>query len=110
MTCDEKQETKLMRYSGCTEKQEIQCDDRDQPLYSYGSYIVYVIENRNQDICVTDNRAKAVIVVNQAGKLRFKYIGPPSNAFSQDSFDPVDITTDGQGRFLQQTIAITVST
>lgn len=51
MTCDEKQETKLMRYSGCTEKQEIQFDDRDQPLYSYGSYIVYVSENRNQDIC-----------------------------------------------------------
>lgn len=89
-----------MRYSGCTEKQEIQFDDRDQPLYSYGSYIVYVRENRNQDICVTDNRAKAVIVVNQAGKLRFKYTGPPANAISKASFDPVGITTDSQGRIL----------
>lgn len=42
MTCDDKQETKLTRYSGFTEKQNIQFDDNEQPLYSYGSYIVYV--------------------------------------------------------------------
>lgn len=42
MTCDGRQETKLTRYSGFTEKQNIQFDDNGQPLYSYGSYILYV--------------------------------------------------------------------
>lgn len=47
MTCDDKKETKLTRYLGFTEKLNIQFDDNGQPLYSYGSYIVYVSENRN---------------------------------------------------------------
>lgn len=100
MTCDDKQETKLTRYSGFTEKQNIQFNDNGQPLFSYGSYIVYVNENKNNDICVADNKAKAVVVVTQAGKLRFRYTGPSANAFSKESFDPIGITTDSQGRIL----------
>lgn len=100
MTCDDKEETKLTRYSGFTEKQNIQFDDNGQSLFSYGSYIVYVNENKNNDICVADNKAKAVVVVTQAGKLRFRYTGPSANAFSKESFDPIGITTDSQGRIL----------
>ncbi|XP_062583001.1 uncharacterized protein LOC134244771, partial [Saccostrea cucullata] len=52
----------------------------------------------NLDICVADNKARAVVVVNQAGELRFRYNGHPSS--TTKSIDPVGITTDSQGLIL----------
>lgn len=98
MLSNDDNQTKVVRYDGPKKKQSIQFNERKQPLFSSNppfAYTKYITENRNKDICVTDNGASAVVVVNRAGKLRFTYTG-----VSNKLFDPVGITSDSQGRIL----------
>ena len=54
MESDDGKQTKVVRYSGSTEKQSIQLADRDMPLYACNG-IKYLSENRNLDICVASS-------------------------------------------------------
>ncbi|XP_052677705.1 uncharacterized protein LOC128158786 [Crassostrea angulata] len=99
MFSDDKTQSKVVRYSGSTEKQTIQFDDEGKPLYSGNNHTRYITENRNHDICVADWEAGAVVVVNQDGKLRWRYTGHPSVTKNQP-FEPTGITTDSQSHVL----------
>ncbi|XP_062569999.1 protein wech-like [Saccostrea cucullata] len=92
-------QARVVRYFGLKEKQTIQFDDKGKPLYSPGPFYRYVTENRNKDICVSDDKNRAVVVVSQAGKLRFRYAGH-TPAPKNQPFSPRGITTDSQSHIL----------
>ncbi|XP_052697509.1 uncharacterized protein LOC128175722 [Crassostrea angulata] len=109
-------QSKVVRYSSTgTVLQEIQYDSQCQPLYKQ---VLYITENVNGDIIVTDWGKKAVIAVNRLGIFRYSYSGKDSTNFfaysvATDSVGHVIVTDyngdkihllDRDGRFLRYII------
>uniref|UniRef100_K1PMB4 Tripartite motif-containing protein 3 n=1 Tax=Magallana gigas TaxID=29159 RepID=K1PMB4_MAGGI len=85
-------EAKVTRYNKTgTEIQNIQRDNKGQPLYKYPYYIT---ENINGDVCVSDWSKHAVVVVVTSGQHMFSYTGQGSE------FAPYGICTDVLGHIL----------
>lgn len=61
-------------------------------LYEFPTYIC---ENKNEDVCTSDHRKKAVVVVSKSGRHKFSYQGS-----SQRTFSPNGICTDDLGHLL----------
>ncbi|XP_062585763.1 uncharacterized protein LOC134247402 [Saccostrea cucullata] len=98
MISNDYKQSKVVRFVGFREKQTIFAY-RGIPLFSSGDFYRYITENRNLDICVSDHGAGAVVVVNQARELRFRYTGLTPDPKNKP-FDPRGITTDSQSHIL----------
>lgn len=72
---------------------QIEFDDEGQSLYEE---TIYITENKNGDIIVSDNRKKAMIVTDKSGRYLFNYKGHNS----QTTFHPGGICTDIVGHIL----------
>lgn len=90
---------KVVRFSGSKVTQEIQTDSEKKPLFSPTSKMMYIAENRNSDVCVSDYGGMAVVVVDSEGTFRFRYTGLLGNT-ALESFSPFGIATDIQSRIL----------
>ncbi|XP_052689282.1 uncharacterized protein LOC128167536 [Crassostrea angulata] len=85
-------EAKVTRYNKTgKEIQNTQRDNKGKELYSYPHYIT---ENINGDICTSDCKKHAVVVVNKSGQHRFSYTGQGLE------FCPYGICTDLLGHIL----------
>lgn len=72
---------------------QIEFDDEGQSLYEE---TIYITENKNGDIIVSDNGKKAIIVTDKSGRYLFNYKGHNS----QTTFHPGGICTDIVGHIL----------
>ncbi|XP_056015630.1 uncharacterized protein LOC125674334 [Ostrea edulis] len=85
-------QSKVVRYSGTgTVLQEIQYDSQGQPLYRQP---IYITENVNGDIIVTDWTKRAVTTVDRLGIFRFSYSG------KDKPFFVCAVTTDPAGHVI----------
>lgn len=83
---------------GQQKKQSIQYNENGESIYTSDHGRKYISENRNEDISVYDIQARAVVVVDQSGRLRFTYAGTPNTNMRE--FHPRGITTDSQVQIL----------
>ena len=83
---------KIIRYQEHNIKQEINKDGKGNPIFKGGQYSLFMSENNNGDICVSDGNADTMVVVDKNGRVRFLYDGTPARR--EWSFDPRYIVTD----------------
>ncbi|XP_062592410.1 uncharacterized protein LOC134253834 [Saccostrea cucullata] len=82
--------SKVVRYYGSAATQEIRYDNERKDLYINP---VYIEENRNLDIIVSDSDEKKVVVVDKDGQFRFSYDGNLQSK-RYTTFTPRGLTTN----------------
>ena len=91
-------ENKIMRFQGKNIRQEISIDGQGNPIFKDGEYLLYMSENNNGDVCVSDLNAETVVVVDKTGSVRFRYDGTPARRGK--SFEPRGIVTDSLSQII----------
>ena len=89
---------KFLRYRGQQISQKIDKDLNGKPIISEGIFILSITENNNGDICVSDRNAETVIVVDRAGRVRFRYDGKQTEI--KGYFIPIGIVTDSRSQII----------
>ncbi|XP_078330183.1 uncharacterized protein LOC111117325 [Crassostrea virginica] len=89
---------KIIRCQRENIKQEICNDGQGNPIYKDGVYSLFMSENNNGDVCVSDLNAETVVVVDKTGRVRFRYDGTPARR--EKSFDPTGIVTDALSQII----------
>ncbi|XP_061186343.1 uncharacterized protein LOC133194397 [Saccostrea echinata] len=56
------------------------------------------LKNNNEDICASDRNVVAVVVVDKAGRVRFRYDGTPAKR--KEAFDPNQLVTDSMSQII----------
>ena len=93
-----KYENKIIRYQGQKIKQEIYNDGQGNPIFTDGLRLLFMSENNNGDICVSDTNANTVVVVEKTGRVQFRYDGRPVRR--KESFAPRGLITDALSQII----------
>nr|XP_022312552.1 tripartite motif-containing protein 2-like [Crassostrea virginica] len=89
---------KIIRYQGKNIKQEISNDGQENSFFKDGGCFLFMSENNNGDVCVSDTNDDTLVVVDKTGRVRFRYDGTPSRR--EKSFDPRGIVTDALSQII----------
>ncbi|XP_062604198.1 E3 ubiquitin-protein ligase TRIM71-like isoform X2 [Saccostrea cucullata] len=90
-----KNQNQILRYHGMKLNQEIYNDEHGNPIFK-GSSVLYLAENNNGDICVSDRNAEFVVVMDKTGRVRFRYDGTQA----MRAFSPRYIVTDSMSQII----------
>ncbi|XP_062579094.1 uncharacterized protein LOC134241017 [Saccostrea cucullata] len=83
---------KIVSFQGQTVKQELYKDKKNREIFGRGYTSLRMAENGNGDLCVADVNASSVVVLTEAGRVRFRYDGTP--AMREVEFQPNHIVTN----------------
>nr|XP_022307781.1 uncharacterized protein LOC111113782 [Crassostrea virginica] len=89
---------KIIRYQGQNIKQEIYKDGQGNPIFKDGDYSMFMSENNNRDVCISDVNADTVADVDKTGRIRFQYDGSPARR--EWLFRPREIVTDALSQII----------
>lgn len=79
-------------------KIEIEKDEDENAIFNGGEFALYVAENKNGDVCASDQNADVLVAVDVSGKVRFRYNG--SSVGGINTFSPRHITTDSLSQII----------
>lgn len=91
-------DNKIIRYEENQISQIIEKNEDGKALFLEGICKLYVTENENGDVCVSDTNASIVIVLDMTGRMRFRYDG--SAAKIKGPFNPNILVTHSSGQII----------